>query len=75
MDEKRPFYEMLRRVKEKNFDQATSENIALRVITDERSRELIQFMDKNPNADEIALLDEACRLQKKYPRPPRKKPE
>lgn len=72
MDTKRPFEEMIQRLKEKRFDPASAQNIALRVITDERSAELLKYMDKNPEADEYDLIDEANRIQKKYPRPQRR---
>ena len=65
--------DMITRVKAKGFAKADAENIMFRLATETRSLKILEYMDKNPEADADALMDEACRLQKLYPRPPRKK--
>lgn len=72
MDTKKAFKEMIQRLKEKQFDPSSAQNIAIRLITDERAEEMLRYMDKNPEADEYDLIDEANRIQKKYPRPQRR---
>lgn len=72
MDTKKAFKEMIQRLKEKQFDPSSAQNIAIRLITDERAEEMLRYMDKNPEADEYDLIDETNRIQKKYPRPQRR---
>ena len=72
MDTKKAFEEMIQRLKEKRFDPSSAMNIAIRLITDERAEEMLRYMDRNPEADEYELADEANRIQKKYPRPQRR---
>ena len=61
-----PFEEMIRRLKEKNFDPNSAQNIALRVIRDEDSAELLKYMDHHPEADDYELTMEADRIMKSH---------
>ena len=71
MGTQQPFEEMIKRLKAKNFDPASAQNIAFRVIRDEESAELLKYMDKNPEADEYDLIDEADRIMKSHSQPRR----
>ena len=59
-------------LREKRFESESAQNIALRLITDERSAEMLKYMDKNPEADDYELTIEAERIQQQFPRPRRK---
>lgn len=58
-------------LREKRFESESAQNIALRLITDERSAEMLKYMDKNPEADDYELTIEAERIQQQFPRPRR----
>lgn len=58
-------------LREKRFESKSAQNIALRLITDERSAEMLKYMDKNPEADEYDLIDEADRIMKSHSQPRR----
>ena len=71
METKRPFEEMIRRLKEKNFEPESAQNIAFRVIRDEESAEFLKYMDKHPEADDYELTMEADRIMKSHSHPRR----
>lgn len=58
-------------LREKRFESESAQNIALRLITDERSAEMLKYMDKNPEADDYEPTIKAERIQQQFPRPRR----
>lgn len=63
--------EMICRVEAKNFDPASAQNIMFRVMHEEEATEFLKYMDKNPEADEYDLIDEADRIMKSHSQPRR----